>query len=98
MEVEEVMMDTLRTVTKASNDAYVGAERPQWCQQHAGQVVLCTDCIFWTAEVTECLKKHTIAEYEQKLFDQVSGLGYLRSANSWLILIPPHLFQLINRY
>merc|ERR1719408_557287 len=74
LEVEEVMMDTLRAVTKASNEAYANSDRPKWCCDWPGQVVLCTDCIYWSAEVTEALKKGAIAEYEQKLFKQLSDI------------------------
>eukprot|EP00927_Polykrikos_kofoidii_P031997 TRINITY_DN2738_c0_g1_i1.p1 TRINITY_DN2738_c0_g1~~TRINITY_DN2738_c0_g1_i1.p1 ORF type:complete len:3358 (+),score=626.85 TRINITY_DN2738_c0_g1_i1:1049-10075(+) len=74
VEVEVVMMDTLRDNTKRSNDAYVGANRPKWCCEWPGQVVLCTDCIYWTTEVTEALKKGAIADYEKQLFDQLNDI------------------------
>merc|ERR1712061_750516 len=48
LELEEIMMDTLRDVTKKSNDAYANANRPKWCTEWPGQVVLATDCIYWT--------------------------------------------------
>jgi dynein heavy chain len=74
LEVEEVMMDTLRAVTKKSNDAYATADRTKWCCEWPGQVVLCTDCIYWTSEVTEALKTNGIAAYEKKLFSQLDKI------------------------
>jgi len=68
VEVEETMMDSLRTITKASNDAYATSDRPKWCCEWGGQIVICTDCIYWSAEVTESLKRGAIAEYEKKTF------------------------------
>jgi len=81
VEVEEVMMDTLRAVTKASNEAYATGDRTKWCTEWPGQVVLCTDCIYWSAEVTEALKKGAIAEYEKKLFSQLSDIVALVRGN-----------------
>jgi len=37
-------------------------------------VVLCTDCIYWSGEVTDALKSNAIAAYEKKLFDQLSDI------------------------
>jgi dynein heavy chain len=74
LQVEGAMMDTLRDVTKASNEAYAVSERPKWCCEWPGQVVLCTDCIYWTAEVEEALKGRRIGDYEQKLFKQLSDI------------------------
>jgi dynein heavy chain len=74
VEVETTMMDTLREITDQSNKAYASADRTKWCCEWAGQVVLCTDCIYWTAEVTEALKSDQIATYEKKLFQQLSAI------------------------
>jgi dynein heavy chain len=74
LELEELMMNTLRDVSKKSNDAYASSERHKWCCEWPGQVVLLTDCIYWTAEVTEALKGRRIADYEQKLFKQLDDI------------------------
>jgi dynein heavy chain len=71
LEVEEIMMDSLRVITKASNEAYGTDDRSEWCTKWPGQVVLATDCIYWSAEVTEALKKNDIASYEKILFQQL---------------------------
>jgi dynein heavy chain len=81
VEVEENMMDSLRLVTKESNDAYAHAQREKWCCEWAGQVVLCTDCIYWSSEVTEALKKKQIGQYEKQLFKQLSDIVALVRGN-----------------
>jgi dynein heavy chain len=81
VEVEENMMDSLRVVTKESNDAYAHAQREKWCCDWAGQVVLCTDCIYWSAEVTEALQKKQIGQYEKQLFKQLSDIVALVRGN-----------------
>eukprot|EP00928_Gymnodinium_smaydae_P036017 TRINITY_DN25241_c1_g2_i2.p1 TRINITY_DN25241_c1_g2~~TRINITY_DN25241_c1_g2_i2.p1 ORF type:complete len:3507 (-),score=695.75 TRINITY_DN25241_c1_g2_i2:57-10475(-) len=74
VEVEEIMMDTLRAVAKKSNDAYPNSERTKWCCEWPGQIVLLTDTIFWTAEVTDALKKGTLADYEKKMYDDLGKI------------------------
>lgn len=77
VEVEESMMDILREVTDKSNKAYPSADRVKWCCEWPGQVVLATDMIFWTQEVTSALKSGSIAEYEKKLFKQLEDIVVL---------------------
>jgi dynein heavy chain len=74
VEVETSMMDTLRAVTAKSNSAYAGADRLKWCCDWPGMVVLLTDTIYWTTEVTDFLKKDDIATYEKQLFKQLSDI------------------------
>lgn len=77
VEVEESMMDSLRDIIKKSNEAYPGADRTKWCCMWPGQVVLATDCVYWTAEVTSALKSGSIADYEKKLFSQLDDIVQL---------------------
>eukprot|EP00442_Polarella_glacialis_P024664 CAMPEP_0115137118 /NCGR_PEP_ID=MMETSP0227-20121206/56805_1 /TAXON_ID=89957 /ORGANISM="Polarella glacialis, Strain CCMP 1383" /LENGTH=5027 /DNA_ID=CAMNT_0002544335 /DNA_START=143 /DNA_END=15226 /DNA_ORIENTATION=+ len=77
VEVEEAMMNTLREVSKKSNDVYATSDRVKWCCEWAGQVVLLTNCIYWTAEVTAALKGGSIDAYEKKLFKQLDDLVIL---------------------
>jgi len=74
LEVETSMMDTLRDVTQKSNSAYATSDRPKWCCEWPGQVVLCTDCIYWTSEVEQALRAGAIANYEKKLFAQLDKI------------------------
>jgi len=77
VEVEEAMMDTLRLETKKSNDAYATTDRLKWCCEWAGQVVLATDCIYFTAEMTTALTNNEVAAYEKKLFSQLEAIVVL---------------------
>jgi dynein heavy chain len=77
LEVEESMMDTLRDVTKKSNDAYATADRVKWVKEWPGQVVLCTDCIYFTTEMTDALKQNKVAAYEKKCLQQLEDVVLL---------------------
>jgi len=77
LEVEESMMDTLRVVTRKSNEAYAVSDRVKWCCEWPGQVVLCTDCIYYTSEMTQALTQNDVAGYEKKLFSQLEAIVVL---------------------
>merc|ERR1719310_2356726 len=71
------MMDTLRDSTKKSNEAYATTDRVKWVKEWPGQVVLCTDCIYFTSEMTEALKQNKVAAYEKKCFQQLESIVVL---------------------
>jgi hypothetical protein len=77
LELEELMYDTLRVKAKISNDDYLDnvlqtvENRPQWAVEHAAQIVILTDCIYYTLEVEEALANHAIEGYEKKLRKQL---------------------------
>ena len=54
--------------------AYATADRVKWCLEWPGQVVLATDCIYWTDEMTTALKGNTLDQYEKKLFSQLGDI------------------------
>ena len=63
-EVETEMMNTLREIVKQSNNAYAAAGesgRASWTKDWPGQVLLITDCIYWSAEVEAALKANALA-------------------------------------
>ena len=51
LQVEDVMINSLRKVIKDSVEAYKTTPRRKWVLDWPGQVVLCTSNIFWTAGV-----------------------------------------------
>eukprot|EP00931_Biecheleriopsis_adriatica_P052316 TRINITY_DN3041_c0_g1_i3.p1 TRINITY_DN3041_c0_g1~~TRINITY_DN3041_c0_g1_i3.p1 ORF type:complete len:5045 (+),score=1273.98 TRINITY_DN3041_c0_g1_i3:2025-15137(+) len=77
VEVEESMMDVLREIAKKSNTIYPTSVRLKWCCEWPGQVVLMTDMIFWTLEVTEALKAAAIDKYLDKLNQQLEDIVVL---------------------
>ena len=74
VELEVSMMDSLRIISKESNDNYGELERHHWCLNWPGQVVLLTSCYYWTIQCEDFLKRKKIGEYEKKLFQQISNI------------------------
>ncbi|CAG5132944.1 unnamed protein product, partial [Candidula unifasciata] len=56
LQVEDVMINSLRKVIAQSVYAYKTTARKRWVLEWPGQVVLCVSCYFWTTEVTEAMK------------------------------------------
>lgn len=59
--------------------AYAKDPRIQWVQEWPGQVVLCVDMIYWTAEVHEAIRlgPKGLQDYSKKLQSQVCAHGYI---------------------
>uniref|UniRef100_A0AAQ5X8M4 Dynein axonemal heavy chain 12 n=1 Tax=Amphiprion ocellaris TaxID=80972 RepID=A0AAQ5X8M4_AMPOC len=55
VQVEDVMLRSVRDVIARSRVAYAQTARNQWVKEWPGQVVLCTSQIFWTLEVHEAI-------------------------------------------
>uniref|UniRef100_A0A669PGZ3 Dynein axonemal heavy chain 12 n=1 Tax=Phasianus colchicus TaxID=9054 RepID=A0A669PGZ3_PHACC len=55
IQVEDVMLKSIRSVIARSRMAYLGTERKSWVLEWPGQVVLCVSQMFWTSEVHEVL-------------------------------------------
>ncbi|KAF4731501.1 hypothetical protein FOZ62_002057, partial [Perkinsus olseni] len=77
VEVEKTMIDSLTDVVSRSNKDYACKPRTSWCIDYPGQVVLATDCIYWTKEVTEALNAKRVADYEKKLNQQLLDIVQL---------------------
>lgn len=57
LQVEDVMISSLRKVIMDANEAYTSTPRNRWVLEWPGQVVICSSSIYWTSEVTEAMKK-----------------------------------------
>uniref|UniRef100_A0A8C3L981 Dynein axonemal heavy chain 12 n=1 Tax=Chrysolophus pictus TaxID=9089 RepID=A0A8C3L981_CHRPC len=55
IQVEDVMLRSIRSVIARSRMAYLETERKSWVLEWPGQVVLCVSQMFWTSEVHEVL-------------------------------------------
>uniref|UniRef100_A0A8C7ME80 Dynein axonemal heavy chain 12 n=1 Tax=Oncorhynchus kisutch TaxID=8019 RepID=A0A8C7ME80_ONCKI len=55
VQVEDIMLRSVRDVVARSRVAYGETPRSQWVREWPGQVVLCTSQIFWTLEVHEAI-------------------------------------------
>ncbi|XP_075883238.1 dynein axonemal heavy chain 12 isoform X2 [Nelusetta ayraudi] len=56
VQVEDVMLRSVRDVVARSRLAYAETSRRQWVKEWPGQVVLCTSQIYWTLEVHEAIQ------------------------------------------
>uniref|UniRef100_A0A8C3DXB0 Dynein axonemal heavy chain 12 n=1 Tax=Corvus moneduloides TaxID=1196302 RepID=A0A8C3DXB0_CORMO len=56
IQVEDIMLKTIRDVIARSRMAYLETERKLWVLEWPGQVVLCVSQMYWTSEVHEGLK------------------------------------------
>ncbi len=57
LQVEDVMISSIRKVISDSVEVYSKVPRDRWVLDWPGQTVLCVSCIYWTLEVTEAMQK-----------------------------------------
>ncbi|XP_029912440.1 dynein heavy chain 12, axonemal [Myripristis murdjan] len=79
LQVEDVMLRSVRDVVAHSRVAYVETPRSQWVKEWPGQVVLCTSQIFWTLEVHEAIREggDGLKNYYQCLQNQLNDIVQL---------------------
>jgi dynein heavy chain len=74
LEIEGVMIKSLRDLTKKSITDYYNSERTQWVAKWPGQVILAVDQIDWTTGVEEVFadfKEGSMQAYKDKLQAQI---------------------------
>uniref|UniRef100_A0A3B4Z7I9 Dynein axonemal heavy chain 12 n=1 Tax=Stegastes partitus TaxID=144197 RepID=A0A3B4Z7I9_9TELE len=76
VQVEDVMLRSVRDVVARSRVAYAQTARNQWVKEWPGQVVLCTSQIFWTLEVHEAIRTGAdgLKNYYQQLQSQLNDI------------------------
>ncbi|XP_019944293.2 dynein axonemal heavy chain 12 [Paralichthys olivaceus] len=76
VQVEDVMLRSVRDVVARSRVAYAETARSQWVKEWPGQVVLCTSQIYWTLEVHEAIRDGAdgLKKYYQQLQDQLNNI------------------------
>ena len=76
LQVQNVMLMSMRDVVEAARNAYFSDPRAYWVQEWPGQVVLCVSQIFWTSEVHDSLKMGTLGlkDYLLKLNAQLGDV------------------------
>ncbi|EKX31285.1 hypothetical protein GUITHDRAFT_83228, partial [Guillardia theta CCMP2712] len=57
LEMETSMRDTLKDIGQRAFEAYKHTARTQFVQEWTGMIVLAADCLFWTKDVEEALRK-----------------------------------------
>ena len=57
LQVEDIMLSSVRKVTGESVEAYKATPRKRWVLEWPGQIAICVSSIFWTACVEEAMSK-----------------------------------------
>ncbi|XP_056593901.1 dynein axonemal heavy chain 3 isoform X3 [Triplophysa dalaica] len=106
LEVENMMMSSIRDVIKQGMEQYPEVPRIKWVLQWPGQVVICASCIFWTSEVSEAIKTNTLHAYVEKSNTQITDIvelvrGKLSSGSRMtlgaLIVIDVHARDVVSK-
>ncbi|KAK5863728.1 hypothetical protein PBY51_000737 [Eleginops maclovinus] len=76
VQVEDLMLRSVRDVVARSKLAYAETARSQWVKEWPGQVVLCTSQIYWTLEVHEAIRSGAdgLKSYYQQLQNQLRDI------------------------
>eukprot|EP01028_Stygiella_incarcerata_P002288 TRINITY_DN1424_c1_g1_i1.p1 TRINITY_DN1424_c1_g1~~TRINITY_DN1424_c1_g1_i1.p1 ORF type:complete len:2631 (-),score=647.35 TRINITY_DN1424_c1_g1_i1:5218-13110(-) len=81
VEVERVMILSLKNVIKESVDDYQKSTGQEWIKKWPGQVILCVDQIYWTQSVTKKLMEggggKELREYAQEYNDNLLSIAEL---------------------
>ena len=66
LQVEDMMITSIRHVIKDATHNYVKVPRKQWVLEWPGQVVICSSQVYWTQETEEAIQKNTLKVYFSK--------------------------------
>jgi len=77
LQVEELMLSSLRDIAEESLVAYFETDREEWVLSWPGQIVVCSSQIHWTSEVYEAFEQGTIASFIYKCTDQIEDIVIL---------------------
>ncbi|KAL1497384.1 hypothetical protein ABEB36_008364 [Hypothenemus hampei] len=106
IQVEAVMIQSLKDITKRSIEHYPTTDRPTWILTWPGQIVQCVDCIEWTTEATAAIFSGNIAEQEELCTEQIESSvkmvqGFLKPNNQVtveaLIVIDVHCRDILTK-
>ncbi|XP_052285538.1 dynein axonemal heavy chain 12-like isoform X2 [Dreissena polymorpha] len=76
LQVQDVMLVSVRDVVRAAHEAYAVEPRSNWVINWPGQVVLCASQAYWTREVHEAIRAGPggLKEYHHKLQRQLGDI------------------------
>ncbi|XP_010216373.1 PREDICTED: dynein heavy chain 3, axonemal [Tinamus guttatus] len=74
LQVEEMMLASVRKVLQDGIRGYVKVPRKEWVLQWPGQVVICVSSIYWTKEVSEAISNGTLLDFLEKSNLQIADI------------------------
>ncbi|NWJ00116.1 DYH3 protein, partial [Crypturellus undulatus] len=74
LQVEEMMLASVRKVLQDGIRGYVKVPRKEWVLQWPGQVVICVSSIYWTKEVSEAISKGTLLDFLEQSNLQIADI------------------------
>ncbi|XP_025062794.1 dynein heavy chain 3, axonemal [Alligator sinensis] len=74
LQVEEMMLGSVRQVIQDGIAEYVQIPRKKWVLHCPGQVVICVSSIYWTKEVSEAIKRGTLPDFLEKSNHQIGEI------------------------
>ncbi|XP_074137053.1 dynein axonemal heavy chain 3 isoform X1 [Sminthopsis crassicaudata] len=74
LQVEQMMLASIREVLKKGIDAYAEVPRKQWVLEWPGQVVICVSSVYWTKEVSEAIVNDTLLVFLEKSNLQIAEI------------------------
>ncbi|XP_046888652.1 dynein axonemal heavy chain 3 [Hypomesus transpacificus] len=74
LQVEKMMLRSVRDVIHQGVDEYVQVPRKKWVLQWPGQVVICASSIFWTSEVSQAIQTNTLPAYVDQSNAQIAEI------------------------
>ncbi|XP_032823200.2 dynein axonemal heavy chain 3 [Petromyzon marinus] len=74
LQVETIMLSSIRSVIKEAVNAYNQVPRRKWVLDWPGQVVICSSTIYWTSEVSEAIRTGTLTAYLGKSNEQINEI------------------------
>ncbi|PVD24358.1 hypothetical protein C0Q70_14839 [Pomacea canaliculata] len=76
LQVQDVMLMSVRDVVEAAVEAYLISPRTDWVKEWPGQVVLCASQVYWTREVHEAIKTGPLGlkDYWDRLQEQLKDV------------------------
>ena len=92
LQVQEMMIQSLKDVMQQSVDAYIEVPRSKWVVEWPGQVVLAVSSIYWTADVTTAIQEGTIgvggAVYDTQHLAQTTSFPTTHKTYMYMYAIP----------
>ena len=75
IECEASMRESLKDTLQRSFDNYAQTKRIDWVTAWPGQVVICIDCMYWTAEMADAIGRGELKQYSDQCTDELMKVG-----------------------